>query len=100
MNFFDPAQAAQLDQSKAAEVKPPQNDNELRMISVGLALRAHAHPSGEPDDVIETARDIYLFLIGEDPVVDGLNDEPAADGTPSAEVIPFRVAIRDFQDGE
>ena len=70
------------------------SDSDLRLLALRFALQAHSHPNGEPDDVIETTRDFYLFIVGEDPVVDGLG----SDEEPSAEIIPFRVAKKDHQD--
>lgn len=105
MNYFDNDGTA-LDQSKpepmVSRVMSPDGpvgvtDSDLRLLSLRFALQAHAHPDGIPDDVIETTRDFYLFLIGEDPIVDGPFEEDAADGKPSAEIIPFRVARKDHE---
>lgn len=94
--FFDP-NPVPLDQSKAPPPSPPlPSDMELRITALRFAMTAHAGPKGDPDDVIDTTRDFYLFLICEDPVIDSQwsNEEP------TAEVIPFRVARKDYEDGD
>ena len=100
MSFFDGS--VPLDQSKAepnvTHIMSPTGpvgvtDSDLRLLSMRMALQAHAHPSGQPEEVIETTRDFYLFLIGEDPIVDITFEEEDAE-KPSAEIIPLREVQR------
>ena len=52
-----------MDQSKA-------QDLQLRLTALNLAIQNNASPNGFPDETVEDARMIYLFLVAKDPLVD------------------------------
>jgi hypothetical protein len=53
---------APLDQSK--------EDLNLRASCLSVAISSVGTPNGYPEDVIDYAREFYLFLSGQDPVLD------------------------------
>ncbi len=70
-----------LDQSNA-------QPDPIRMIALNYAMNAHAHVQfGGPDMLIDTARDIYLFLSERDPLIDVV--------MPATEEDPGKVVLLD-----
>jgi hypothetical protein len=53
---------APLDQSK--------EDLNLRASCLSVAISVAGSPNGHPEDTIDYAREFYLFLSGQDPVLD------------------------------
>lgn len=71
-----------MDQSKA-------EDFHLRKMCLEAAIGCLKHPNADPLDVLENARDFYLFLSHQDPLLDVIGDDEAEDN-----VVSFREFVR------
>lgn len=83
---MDEQSQAALDQSKA-------DDFQTRVFCVQQASVLGQCANGDPLDVIDTAREFYLFLTGQDPVVDVF---PSAGNTDNVVYLPGSRMLQDF----